>query len=243
MTLPVLQMPTYELKIPSSGKEIRVRPFLVREEKILLMAADSGDEQEIIRTTKEIIKNCILNNDVNVDSLPFFDIDYLFIALRAKSIGESVEMKFKCNNVLDEEGSVCNHTFFADIDISKATIDKDDSISNDIRLTDKVSIRMKYPSYAIMKQISEDDSAIDRQIKIIINSIDYIVEGDKVSSAKDFSKDELTTFIEGLREEQFNKLKYYIENFPSFSVKLEAQCSSCNFLHQLNYKDFKSFFY
>jgi len=243
MALPVLQLPTYELRIPSSGKEITVRPFLVKEEKILLMAAESNDEQEIIRTTKDIIKNCIVSGDINIDALPFFDIDYLFIALRAKSIGENIELKFKCNNVLEDDETVCNHTFFTELDIANATIDKDEDISNDIKLTGTVSVRMKYPTYAIMKQIKEDDAAIDRQIKIIVNSIDYIIEGDKVSSSKDFSKEELTSFVENLREEQFAKLRYYIENFPSFSVKLETECTKCKFLHRLNYKDFNSFFY
>jgi hypothetical protein len=243
MALPTLQLPTYELKIPSSGKEIRVRPFLVKEEKVLLMAAESRDEQEIISATKSIIKNCIIDGDVNVDTLPFFDIDFLFIALRAKSIGENIEMKFKCNNVLEDAETVCNHTFFTEIDIANATIDKDDSISNDIKLVNNVSIRMKYPTYAIMKQIESSDSAIDRQIKIIINSIDYIIEGDKVSSSKDFSKEELINFVENLTEEHFSKLRNYIENFPTFSVKLEAECTNCKFLHKLDYKDFNSFFY
>ena len=242
MPLPRVDVPTYELTIPSSGKEITIRPFLVKEEKLLLIAAESKDEKEIITTTKQVIKNCILTEGVDVNSLPFFDIDFLFIALRAKSIGESIEMKFTCNNVVDGQNK-CGHIFYADIDISKATIDEVPGIEKNIRLNETMSLRMKYPSYTVMKEIGEKENTMERKIKVIINSIEYVVDGEAVHSAKDYTKDGLKDFVEGLTEQQFNRIEEFVDNFPSFSVKLDTKCEKCKFEHQIMYKDFTSFFY
>ena len=241
MALPELMLPIYELTIPSSGKEIKVRPFLVKEEKLLLMAAESDDDQEIINTTIQTIKNCIVEGDVNVDKLPFFDIDYLFIALRAKSIGETVDMSFVCNNVVDDVP--CNHKFEAAIDIANVIVIKDESISNEVKLTNQVSVKLKYPQYSVIRMIKDDDDIIERKIKILINCIDYIIDKDKVLSSKDYSKEELRSFIENMTEEQFAKLDPFITNFPGFQVNLEKECEKCGFLHEIEYKDFNSFFY
>lgn len=242
MALPELMLPIYELTIPSSGKEIKVRPFLVKEEKILLMAAESNDDQEIVNTTIQVIKNCIVEGDVVVEKLPFFDIDYLFIALRAKSIGETIDMTFMCNHVVENEG-MCGHKFEAPIDIGKVTVNIDESISKDIKLSNTVSLKLKYPTYSVMRMIKDDDDVIERKIKILVNCIDYIIDKDKVLSSKDYSKEELKAFIENMTEEQFSKMDPFISNFPSFSVNLEKECVRCGFLHKIEYKDFNSFFY
>jgi hypothetical protein len=241
MALPELMVPIYELTIPSSGKEIKVRPFLVKEEKLLLMAAESEDDQEIINTTIQIIKNCVVEGDVNVDKLPFFDVDYLFIALRAKSISETVDMSFICNNEVDNVP--CSHKFEAAIDIANATVNIDESILSDVKLTNTVSVKLKYPPYSVVRMIKEDDDIIERKIKILMSCIDYIVDKDKVLTSKDYSKEELRTFIENMTEEQFNKLDPFISNFPTFQVNLEKECEKCGFIHQIEYKDFNSFFY
>lgn len=242
MALPELILPIYELTIPSSGKQIKVRPFVVKEEKILLMAAESNDDLEIINTTIQVIKNCIVEGDVVVEKLPFFDIDYLFIALRAKSIGETVDMSFVCNNETGDD-SICGNKFEAPIDIGNVTVIKDDSISNEVKLSSTVSLKLKYPTYSVMRMINDDDSIIERKIKILMNCIDYIVDKDKVLSSKDYSKEELRAFVESMTEEQFSKVDPFITNFPSFSVNFEKECNRCGFVHQIEYKDFNSFFY
>lgn len=242
MALPELILPIYELTIPSSGKQIKVRPFVVKEEKILLMAAESNDDLEIINTTIQVIKNCIVEGDVVVEKLPFFDIDYLFIALRAKSIGETVDMAFVCNNEIEDD-SICGNKFTAPIDISNATVIKDDSISDEVKLSSTVSLKLKYPVYSVMRMINDDDSILERKIKILMNCIDYIVDKDKVLSSKDYSKEELRAFVESMTEEQFSRVDPFITNFPSFSVNFEKECDKCGFIHQIEYKDFNSFFY
>lgn len=240
MSLPKLDLPIYEVTLPSSGKIVRVRPFVVKEEKLLLIAAESKDEDEIITVTKQVINNCLIDNDVDVDKLPFFDIDFLFIALRAKSIGEAVEMRFVCNNVVEEK--VCNHSFNASIDVSTASFIKDETISANIALTDNIAVKMRYPSYGVMRAISDEDGTMERKIKVIMNSIEYITEGEEVHSAKDYSKEEMRGFVENLTEEQFQKLEKFVLNFPSFAVIVDAPCSKCNYVHHIEYTDFASFF-
>lgn len=240
MALPKIDLPIYELTIPSTGKEIRVRPFIVKEEKLLMMAAESKDSNEIISATKQIINNCLIDGDVNVDTLPFFDIDYLFIALRAKSIGEKIDMRFTCNSYGDD-GQPCRHVFEEDIDISKCRIIKNDEISTEINLGDTI-VKMKYPSYSIMKAINDNDTILDKKIKIIVNSIDMMVKGQNVYTSKDFTKEELTEFVEGLTEQYYKKLEVFVDNFPYFVVDVNHTCERCGFHHVIEYKDFESFF-
>lgn len=239
--LPTVDVPTYELKIPSSGKEIKIRPFLVKEEKLLLMAAESNDVNEIIRTTKQIISNCVIEGDVDVDKLPFFDIDYLFIALRAKSISESVEVRFTCNHV-KPDGEVCKNKFESQLDIAKAEIIKPDT-SMVFEMGGRVSVKMKYPSYSIMKVIDEKGNPLERKINIIVNCIDQIVKGEKVYSTKDYTKEDLREFVENLTEENYKKLEGFTQNFPSFVIKFDHTCNKCGFDHHIEYTEFDNFFY
>jgi len=241
MPLPKIDAPIFELIIPSTGQEIKARPFLVKEEKLLLMAAESKDVKDIIETTKQIINNCILTEDVDIDRLPFFDVDFLFIALRAKSVGENIDLQFKCNNIVNDEK--CGNIFDAKVDVTKATIDKDDSISNDIKVSDGKGVRMKYPNYTTMKVIMSDDSNIDKKIRLIANSIDYIYDKDQIYSAKDHTKEELVEFVEGMTEINFKKLENFVNNLPGFIVNLEATCDACGFVHKIRYKDFEDFFF
>jgi hypothetical protein len=150
--IPKITVPTYEVFLPSTGKPVKIRPFLVKEEKLLLMAIHSNDTDEIIKTTIQTVQNCVLDKKVDVSKLPFFDIDYLFIALRAKSIGESIEVRFTCNFI--DNNNVCGNTFKSEIDISNCRIRKDESIGTEIPLGQGVTVKMRYPSYGEMKKIS-----------------------------------------------------------------------------------------
>lgn len=239
MGLPKIDLPVYEVRLPSNNKAVKIRPFLVKEEKLLLMALQSDDDIEIINTTKQVINNCLIDSDVNIDTLPFFDVDYLFIALRAKSIGEAIEVKFTCNNQVD--GRSCGNNFPAKIDISNSEIMKDDSITTLIDLG-KVKVKMKYPSYTTMKMILDDDAVMNKKINIIAGSIDQIIDGDTVHTLKDLTQEDIIEFIENLTKDQFAKLEHFVNNFPSFEVKTKATCNKCGFEHHLNYSDFASFF-
>jgi hypothetical protein len=239
--LPTIDLPTYELRLPSSGKEVRFRPFLVKEEKLLLMAAKSGDANEIIKTTKQVINNCLLDSDVNIDTLPFFDVDCLFIALRAKSIGENIEVNYVCQNTM-EDGTPCRGKFPVKIDISNVEMEKNENIKSEIRFNDNLIFYMKYPGYSIIKLLNDSTDSFDKKIKIITMSIDKIFNKDQYYSTKDFSMEDLQSFIESLTQEQFEKLAEFTSNFPSFSVKSQGKCTKCGKEHDVRYNDFVRFF-
>lgn len=237
--LPVIDLPTYELKIPSNGLMIKVRPFKVKEEKLLLIASESNDENDIINTTKQVIKNCIVSEDVDIEKLPFFDIDYIFIALRAKSVGESIDVNFTCNNIIN--GQVCENIFPAKIDIANCRVIN--SINNmNIEIGRGITFRMKWPTYTALKSIVESSRDIDKELHIIAASIDSIVDKEKVYTTKDITKDELVAYIENLTQEQYVKLTDFIGNFPSFVVTSNATCDKCGYDHKLEYRNFESFF-
>ncbi len=240
MALPKIDVPTYDVILPSNGKTIRIRPFLVKEEKLLLMAVESKDNENIIKTTKQIINNCIVFGDVDVDKLPFFDIDYLFIALRAKSIGESIEMSYTCNNTVD--GNRCGGVFQADIDISNCVIEKNADIGLDVKLSNTLTIKMKYPTYSIMKMIMGNETILQKKIRVIGSCVDKIVNGDKVYTTKDFSKEELRRFIEDLTQEQYKKLEEFVDNLPTFYIASKSICPKCQYEHNIKYTDFTRFF-
>jgi hypothetical protein len=234
-------VPEYTIKIPSTGQPIKVRPFLVGEERLLLMALESGDADTIIDTTKQIIKKCIIDEDVkvDVDKLPFFDVDYLFIALRAKSVGEDINITYTCN--ADHEGEHCGATFPATIDISNVTIEKID-MPDLVEIPGNIKIKLKYPSYSQVKAIYEDDINLTKKIKLIVASIEYVLNGEKMVTLKDVTEADLTVFVENLTQESFEKLEYWVDNFPSFLVESTATCEKCGNSYDLRYTDFDRFF-
>jgi len=238
--IPKIDVPTYELKLPSNGKEVVFRPFLVKEEKMLLMAAQTKDPQEIIKITKQVLNNCIVSGDVNVNALPFFDIDYLFIALRAKSIGETIKVNFKCNEPLDG-GDICSGRFAINLDILNVEIARP-KIGLDIEFNSDLIFTMKYPSYDTMKMLDNKSDALTIKIKVIMACIDKVFSKGQYYTNKDFTPEELNNFIEGLTQEQFKKLEEFIDNFPYFYITGQETCPSCGKVHNVRYKDFINFF-
>lgn len=239
--LPKIDLPIFDLTIPSTGKVIKVRPFIVKEEKLLLMAVESGDDREIINVSKQVINNCIISGKADVETLPFFDVDYIFITLRAKSVGESIDLKFTCNN--ETENGPCNNVFPAKLDISKYELRKNEEIKNPVVLGGGMTFKMKYPTYEEMKIILENDSDFDKKIKIIVNSIESIQNKDKIYSAKkDMTKQELEEFVTGLTKAQYSKLEEFVDNFPYFVVVADATCDKCGKHHHIEYNEFTSFF-
>ena len=204
------------------------------------MAVESKDNENIIKTTKQIINNCIVFGDVDVDKLPFFDIDYLFIALRAKSIGESIEINYTCNNTVN--GNKCGGVFEANIDISNCVVEKPNDVGMNLKITNKISIKMKYPTYSIMKMIMSNETVLEKKIRVICSCVDRIVNEDKVYTSKDFSKEELKRFIESLTQEQYKILEEFVDNLPTFYIASKSVCPKCQYEHNIKYTDFTRFF-
>lgn len=241
MSLPKIDVPIYDLTIPSTKQTIKVRPFNVKEEKLLLMAVEGGKMEDVVNTVKQVINNCIINNDVNIDKLPFFDIDYMFIFLRAKSVSETVEVNVTCNNTL-ESGLRCGHVFPHKLDIAKCEIvDPDNLPVKDIKLDKAKGVIMKYPSYSVIKNIDNLNN-IDKKIQIIIMSIDKVYDPKGFYDSKDYTKEELKDFIEALTEENYKKLENFVDNFPTFAVNMDTTCPKCSFEHHVRYTDFTDFF-
>lgn len=240
MALPKIDIPTYELTLPISKKKLTIRPYLVKEQKLLFMAAESGDKESIIRAIKQIFSNCVIG-EIDIDSLPLVDIEYVFLHLRARSVGEVVDLKYKCENVLTND-ETCNNT----LDVSFNLLDiklKNEEIYNDVvMITNDVGIKFKYPDYSIIEQHDTDENIGETSLEIILKSIDYIFEGDKIYYAKETSKDELIEFLDSLNQTQFKNIEKYFENLPVLNKQTEIVCSKCGYKHNITIEGIESFF-
>jgi hypothetical protein len=217
MALPQVALPTYELEIPSSGKTIKYRPFVVKEEKVLLMALETQDEKAIENAVRELLKGCIQSR-VKLDDLAIFDLEYIFLNIRAVSVGEVVEMLLTCED--DGETQVRYNLNLTTIEVSKP-----EGHSNKIMLSDKMGVIMKYPSFEEFVKISIIGQAqtSDDVIRIMANCIDQIFDGDDVYDASTTSKKEFVEFIEGLTNKQFEDVQKFFEDAPvlKHEVKLK----------------------
>ena len=191
--LPKIDVPIYNVKLLSTGKSLRFRPFTVKEEKLFLMANEGEDLTTVVDTIKQILNNCILD-EFDIDSLPLFDIEHLFLNIRARSIGEVVNLKYKCNNdVLDEETKEekkCNNVVQIDLNVLEIEPNKQEGHTNKIEITEKMGIVMKYPTFEILKKFNEESQA-DSIIKMTTSCIDYVYDADSIYYAKDFTENEL----------------------------------------------------
>ena len=217
MPLPKIVTPSYELTLPSNGKKISYRPFLVKEEKILILAIESNSLKEISRATKDILKNCILTKGVKVDQLPTFDIEYLFLNIRSRSIGESIELVVTCP---DDGETKVNKTIYID----EIQVKTDDDHNIDIKIDDTYTMRMKYPS--LDEFIDENfnfDGQSDNSFEIIASCIDMVFSEDEAWEASDCTKKELTQFVEQLNSAQFKKIEQFFETMPQLSHDIEVE--------------------
>ena len=212
MPLPKISTPTYELEIPSTKKKIRYRPFLVKEEKILIIAMESQSDTEIANAVKDVLSTCILTKGVKVDTLSTFDIEYLFLNIRGKSVGEDVEVMVTCPD--DNKTKVPVRINLDDIKIVTS-----DSHNKDIRLDDQLVMRMKYPSINefIKSNFTTSDVKPEDTFDLIISCIEQVYSEEESWSAADCTKDEMQEFLEQLDSNQFKKIEKFFETMPRLS--------------------------
>ena len=218
MPLPKISTAEYELKLPSNGKTIKYRPFLVREEKILILALESEDQKQITTAVKQVLKECVLTKGVKVDQLPSFDIEYLFLNIRGKSVGESIELMVTCGD--DGKTEVPVTVLIDDIEVS--TNDEHDT---DIELSDGYSVKMKYPSLNqfIETNFSQDDEdAVEKSFEMIATSIDMVYNDKDMFAASECTKKELKEWVESLTSAQFQKIEKFFETMPKLTHTLEV---------------------
>jgi hypothetical protein len=214
MPLPKINTPTYELVLPSTGKKIKYRPFLVREEKILIMAMESEDMAEITNAIIQILGDCILSKEVKVESLATFDIEYLFLNVRAKSVGETVEVNITCPD--DGETQVEMEIPIDDIKIQKTRGHK-----NIIKLDDELSMKLKYPSLEQFVEnnfeTAQETTEVGQSLAMITSCVEMIYNAEESWEASDYSKKELDEFIEQLNTKQFKEIEKFFTTMPKLS--------------------------
>jgi len=220
MPLPTIETPTYELKMPSSGKKIKYRPFLVKEEKILIIALESKNQNEITNAVKDVLKKCILTRGVKVDDLPTFDIEYIFLNIRAKSIGEDIRLTVTCPD--DRETQVPVTIYVDEIKVTKP-----EGHTNDVVIDDKLTLRMKYPS---LNQFVENNFEVDddpevlvnKTFKVVADCMDTVFTEEDAWEAKDYTSAERVKFVEQLNSKQYKKVENFFATMPKLSHTFEV---------------------
>jgi hypothetical protein len=231
MALPQIEYATYQLTLPSTKKTIKYRPFNVKEEKIFMMAMESKDQGDMINAVIQIIENCTMGNIKKVEELPYFDIEYIFIQLRKKSVGEIVNANKKCS---------CGFDIPIEINLDEVIIDAGDKPSNVIQVSDSIGIEMKYPSITGLDDIGESD--VERTFNMIVAMISSIYDGDTVHKASDSTKEELLEWIEGLPENTFIKINDFMSDMPKMVYNSIAKCPECGEDNMLHLEGLSSFF-
>ena len=217
MPLPKIATPTYELVLPSTGKKIKYRPFLVKEEKILILALESEDQKQITNAIKSTLKSCIQTR-IKVEDLPTFDIEYIFLNIRGKSVGESLEVLVTCPD--DGETQVESTIYIDEIQVQK-----DDKHTPDIKLDHSLTLRMKYPSLNEFVQnnfSASDDNTLQASMDIIASCIDVVYSEDESWAAADCTKKELSEWLETLNTSQFKEIETFFETMPKLSHTLKV---------------------
>jgi hypothetical protein len=217
MPLPKISTPTYELTLPSTGKPIQYRPFLVKEEKVLVIALESEDTKQITTAIKNVIKSCIQTRGVKVESLPTFDIEYLFLNIRGKSVGEVVEVNLVCPD--DNETTVK-----AEINLDDIQVEKTEGHTNKIKIDNEIMMEMKYPSLDEFIKNNFDMSGgsdMDQSFELIASCIDKIYTADEVWTAADCTKKEIREFLEQMNSSQFKEIENFYTTMPKLSHTLE----------------------
>jgi|SaaInl59LU_5_DNA_1037362.scaffolds.fasta_scaffold09209_1 hypothetical protein len=232
MALPQLNVPKYDLSIPSTGVVVKYRPYLVKEEKLLMIALESQDEKQMTMAVTDIVDSCTMNQ-LKMHSLTMFDIEYIFTKLRSKSVGETAKVKLPCTKC-EEKNSV-------DIDLEMVQVtEKPDT---KIQLTEDTGLIMKFPSLSDYQDVQNSDASnVDKIFAIIVSSIDSIYSGDEMFDTSSHSKKELLDFVESLSAEQFKKVQVFLDAMPAVYINALFECEGCGEHNEIELKGLANFF-
>ena len=241
MALPMNSTPVYELVVPSTGQKVKYRPFLIKEEKTLLIAQQSEDPVVMINSLKQVIESCLAvkgNEEVDVDQFATFDLEYIFCQLRAKSVGESIDLMLKCDTCTDEK-AVAKVV----IDLTQLEVIKPADHEKNIKLYDDVGVALKYPTIEVIQKLEKlTENNIDQIFDVVVECIDYVYTTDEVFHAKDQTKQELLDFVNNLSSEQFAKIQKFFETMPKMSKPVNYNCPVCGKKHDKVLEGLNSFF-
>ena len=239
MPLPQIATPTYELVLPSTGKKIKYRPFLVKEEKILILALESEDQKQITEAVKTTLKSCISTRGIKIDELPTFDIEYIFLNIRGKSVGESVDLIVTC----PDDGTT---TVPVKIYIDEIQVEKNEKHNRDIKLDHSLTLRMKYPSLSEFVKnnfnVSDDTNTLQASMDIIASCIDVVYNEDESWAAADCTKKELDQWLETLNTNQFKEIESFFETMPKLTHKVKVTNPNTKVESEVTMEGLQSFF-
>jgi DNA-directed RNA polymerase subunit M/transcription elongation factor TFIIS len=235
MPLPInLTTPTYEVKLPLSKKKVKYRPYLVKEEKLLMMAMESGDQKMIMKTVQDIIDECTFN-EVKAKNLPTAELELLFLKLRAKSVGETSNIGYACTN--------CGTTNEISVNLEAIELDASNAVDPKIMLTDSVGVILKYPTAEdVTKVVASGESEITNTFKVIGSCIETIFDKENMYQAEDLSQEEIDEFVESLSSRQFEKIKEFFQGIPKLSKVIHFDCTKCGTHNELKLEGLQNFF-
>lgn len=237
MSLPKVETPIYEFIIPSTKKPIKFRPFLMKEQKALMLAQHSEDQKTMINTLKNVIQSCALD-ELDVNKLASFDIEYLFIQIRAKSVEEYSELTFSCLECKDPEAQIKIR-----IDLTEIQVKFDKDHKQDIRLSNSIGIKMKYPTFDIFDKLSSLNSGnVDDAFEVIKHCIEFIYDEKNLYKIEDFSDEEVMDFLNSLKLDQFKKIQEFFVTMPILEKEVKFTCPKCGFKHNHKLTGISNFF-
>lgn len=235
MALPKLnEVPNYELVIPSTQEKVKFRPYLVKEEKVLMIAMESEDQVQILNAIADTIRSC-LSGDIKLDPLPTFDIEYMFLQVRSKSVGENIALSLKCDK--------CEHPNDASIPVDDIKVQIPD-VDDTIQISDEISIKMKWPAFksVMSKEIVNNESTTDQTFKLLAQCVDTVMTEEDRIVFRDEPEEDQMAFIESLNTEQFKKIQDYLQAMPSLKHTIEYTCESCSHENKITLQGFNDFF-
>ena len=234
MALPKLDQPTYTLTVPSTGNEITYRPFVVKEEKILMMAQQDGDPKAVARATKQVIGNCLVSGDLDVNKLASFDIEYIFLQLRSRSVGETVDLILPCDE--------CETKIEFQINVNDVVVEKKEGIDPNVKLTDDVGIILRWPEVDDVAELDPKMDEIDQAFKLIAICTDSIYDAENVYSSKDVSRKDIEEWLGNLSQDQFGEIRDFFENMPKVTLSTKLTCPKCQHETDIKLEGLQSFF-
>ena len=236
MPLPKITVPKYGLTLPSNGEKVKYRPFLVKEEKVLHMAMEAGDNESQIEAMINVLTDCLEGKDEEyVREMPVFDVEYCFLQIRSKSIGEITKPSVVCK--------ACEEKVEVEIDLSKIRAKKNANHNNKIELSEGVGVIMKYPSVTdVGTNVSDSEDPSSLAINILIDCIDMIYDSKDTYKASEYSREELLEFVDGLTKENFDKITEFFETMPKITKKVAYHCPKCGCEDNIEVEGIENFF-
>jgi len=234
MALPVLSVPYYEATLPCTNQKVRYRPFLVKEEKVLLVAAEDGSNSTVSKALIDVVNSCV--KDLDASELPVSDLEYLFLQIRIKAVGEVVEANLPCQH--------CKETTKISLDLTKVKVNKEESVDHNVMLTDEVGVKLRYPNMNIVSANASDDGEIDssQSFDVVADCVECIFDKDKVYSSEDHNREEVLEFLDSLSQQQFQKITDFFSTIPTMTYDIKYKCPHCTKQNKSTLEGIQDFF-